>query len=66
MSKQELATLRLVSKHFKAMVDDVPRLADVDFTSLQQRRVNYAEQEEIQEQRVEKLSAAAVYSLPGS
>ena len=61
MSKQELATLRLVSKHFKAMVDDVPRLADVDFTSLQQRRVNYAEQEEIQEQRVERLSAAAVY-----
>ena len=60
MSKQELATMRLVSKHFKAMVDDVSRLADVDFTSLQQRRVNYAEQEEIQEQRVEKLSAAAV------
>ena len=61
MSKQELATMRLVSTRFKAMVDDVPRLADVDFTSLQDRRVNYAEQEEIQEQRVEKLSAVAVY-----
>ena len=43
------------------MVVDVPRLADVDFTSLQDRRDNYAEQEVIQEQRVEKLSAAAVY-----
>ena len=53
--------MRLVSARFKAMVDDVPRLADVNFKSLQDRRVNYAKQEEIQEQWVEKLSAAAVY-----
>ena len=47
MNKQELAIMRLVSTRFKAMVDDVPRLADVDFTSLQDQRDNYAEQEEI-------------------
>ena len=48
MNKQELATMRLVSTCFEAMVDDVPRLADVDFTSLQDRRDKYAEQEVIQ------------------
>ena len=42
MNKQEVATMRLISTRFKVMVDDVPRLADVDFTSLHDRRVNYA------------------------
>jgi len=47
MNNQELATMSLVSTRFKAIVDDVPRLANVDFTSLQDRRDDYAEQEEI-------------------
>ena len=61
MDNQELATMRLVSTRFKAMVDDIPRLAGIDFTSLQDQRHAYADQEKIEEQHIEKLSAAAVH-----
>jgi len=44
MDDQLLATMRLISTRFKAMADDVPRLAKVDFTSLQDRQYDYAEQ----------------------
>ena len=47
MDDQALAKMRLVSTRFKVMVDDVPRLAKVDFTSLQDQQDDYAEQEEI-------------------
>ena len=54
-------TLRGVSKAFRDMVDNVPRLLDVDFSALTEPRLNYAAQTEIDMNRVEQLSAASVY-----
>ena len=59
LHNQELTVMRLVSTCFKVMLDDVPQLAGIYFTSLQDQRHGYADQEKIEEQRVEKLSAAA-------
>ena len=61
LSKSGLQTLGLVSSRFREMSRDVPRLLSVDFSSLTQTRLGYESQEEIDNNRVEKLSAAAVY-----
>ena len=61
LTKSGLQTLGLVSSRFREMSRDVPRLLGVDFSSLTQTRLGYESQEEIDNNRVEKLSAAAVY-----
>ena len=43
------------------MADDAPLLAKVSFSSLTQRRINYENQTEIDKDRVDKLSVAAMF-----
>jgi len=60
MSPGELCTLCHVSSRFKDMADGMPRLADVDFSSLTERRIGYENQTDNDKGRVEKTSVAAV------
>ena len=61
LEQQEMRTLRAVSSHFRDMVDQVPKLMQVDFSPLLQPRVDYSTQNEISMERVEMMSACLVY-----
>lgn len=60
-SAAELAVLRSVNKNFRGMVDDVPRLKNVDFSSLFQDRSDWASQKCIDPERIRLISAMAQF-----
>lgn len=64
---QVLQTLSMLSKDFNAMVNDVHRLRTVDFSPLKLPRLDYNNQNQIDESRVEMATALMIAAdlIPG-
>lgn len=64
---QVLGTLSVLSKDFNDMVNDVDRLRTMDFSPLKLPRLNYNDQEKIDENRVDMATALMIEAdlIPG-
>ena len=67
LSNTCIKKLHCLSRHFNEMTTDVCRLRTLDFSSLRDPRIGYADQQEIQMSRVDMATAGMIhYSLhPG-
>ena len=61
LEEEDLLTLAKVDAEYESMTRLVPTLKEVDFSSLAQPRLEYADQHEIDHERVIKLTACAVH-----
>ena len=61
LSKQDLHSVSLIQPDFKDMIDSVPALLKVDFSSLCDPVLDYASQTNINPDRVRLMSACAVH-----
>ncbi|KAL7532154.1 hypothetical protein ACHAWF_004031 [Thalassiosira exigua] len=55
------STLALVNSEFNEMVREVPKLKQLDFSPLLKAQTGYADQEEIDIERVHQITASAVH-----
>ena len=61
LSGADLINLKCINKSFRTMIDDVLRLRPLDFSSLKQPRLNYADQTTISNERVDMVTACAIH-----
>ena len=61
LSESDLVSIRSLNVMYDVMMVDVVRLRDVDFWDLKQPRLNYAQQVEISNERINKATACAIY-----
>jgi hypothetical protein len=57
----EIKSLRRVNSLYRTMIDDVRQLRSVNFSNLKLPRLNYAEQTEIPQERVDMATACAIH-----
>lgn len=61
LGEHDLASLAKLDPEYEAMVESVPILKRVDFSSLTEERLGFADQTEISHERVIQLTACAVH-----
>lgn len=61
LGEQDLYSVAMMHNDFKDMIDSVPALLDLDFSSLREPVLDYASQTEVSPDRVRLMTACAVY-----
>ena len=61
LSEQDLVNVKRLNVMYEVMMDDVERLRSVDFWDLKLPRLDYAQQTQISNERVNKTTACAIY-----